>query len=425
MSKTRLLLLLLSLCVSARLFANCTLTIPASVSAPAAATTRNIPVQASCSWEITQVPFWVHVASGTSGNGDGTIVLELQRNAASIGRSGDLVVNGQTIVIRQQGVNSVYPDYNDDGKTDLFWRHAGGSPGIVFTSFMNGTATSGGRWITQEADPIWNAYPAYSWIGGSPSDMYWVGGHGPTRATITKYVLDGYGVADRGNVNSDAVIAGFIHYVENGVNHTQELFAGSDTPGGPVILYTDPNNPPVHTQPAGWELAAIADVDGNLRSDYLFRHSTDGRCFVALVDNLPNQLLPTTGVFHSEPNLQWQIVATGDVDGDGRADLIWRNTADGRIWTMLMNGSTWTPGAVVWTEPDPHWVLKGTGDFNGDGRADLLFRNDVNGIVFVVLLDGNAVAGAAIAHYEPDLHWRLVGPATTRSMLAANSSSEP
>ena len=34
----------------------------------------------------------------------------------------------------------------------------------------------------------------------------------------------------------------------------------------------------------------------------------------------------------------WTIVGTGDYDGDGKADILWRNTATGDTYLYLMNG---------------------------------------------------------------------------------------
>ena len=45
-------------------------------------------------------------------------------------------------------------------------------------------------------------------------------------------------------------------------------------------------------------------------------------------------------------NQSWQVAAVGDFDGDGRADLFWRNTSTGRnvIWK---SANAFTPQAVT------------------------------------------------------------------------------
>jgi hypothetical protein len=40
--------------------------------------------------------------------------------------------------------------------------------------------------------------------------------------------------------------------------------------------------------------------------------------------------------------LAWQIAQVGDVNGDGQADVIWRNGTSGTVAVWLMNGLTIT-----------------------------------------------------------------------------------
>ena len=40
----------------------------------------------------------------------------------------------------------------------------------------------------------------------------------------------------------------------------------------------------------------------------------------------------------AEPD--WKIVGNGDYDGDGNADILWRNSVTGQNWMYLMNGAT-------------------------------------------------------------------------------------
>ena len=43
----------------------------------------------------------------------------------------------------------------------------------------------------------------------------------------------------------------------------------------------------------------------------------------------------------------WKIAGVGDFDGDGKADILWRNTSTGQSSVYLMNGTAVLIGAVV------------------------------------------------------------------------------
>src|SRR5207237_3802375 len=70
----------------------------------------------------------------------------------------------------------------------------------------------------------------------------------------------------------------------------------------------------------------------------------------------------------------WTLAGTGDFNGDGKADLIWRNSTNGLFTEWQSNGNGFTPNTYV-GNVDTSWTLAATNDFNGDGKADLLWRN--------------------------------------------------
>lgn len=122
--------------------------------------------------------------------------------------------------------------------------------------------------------------------------------------------------------------------------------------------------------------AGVGDFDGDGHSQIVF-HSTWGHLYIG--DSVVNNRQPM--YFAYEPNRDWRIVGTGDFDGDGRSDILWRHATGGfnRIWRVLLAGQE--PPEVQALTPvlDPAWIVAGIGDFDGDGRSDILWRNTSTG----------------------------------------------
>src|SRR5438270_13189590 len=75
-----------------------------------------------------------------------------------------------------------------------------------------------------------------------------------------------------------------------------------------------------------------------------------------------------------------------DLNGDGKTDIVWRNTVSGQTVAWLMNGTAATSNALLMG--DPAWVVTAFADFNGDGKTDLVWRNTVSGQTAIWLMNG-------------------------------------
>jgi hypothetical protein len=145
--------------------------------------------------------------------------------------------------------------------------------------------------------------------------------------------------------------------------------------------------------------ARTNDFSGDGRSEILWRNTSSGQNQVWLSANSATQMAINT------VNPAWRVSGTGDFNGDGRGDILWRNSSTG-AGTMYLSGSSATQQAVA-TVSNQQWQAVGIGDFNGDGRSDVLWRNNASG-ANQVWLSGNNQTQLAIATVG-NLQWRVVG----------------
>ena len=74
---------------------------------------------------------------------------------------------------------------------------------------------------------------------------------------------------------------------------------------------------------------------------------------------------PATGVL---------LPGTGEFNGDGKTDILWRNYTTGETAVWLMDGTTPITGTSLGVVDPTTWDSS-IAEFNGDGKTNLLWRN--------------------------------------------------
>ncbi len=149
---------------------------------------------------------------------------------------------------------------------------------------------------------------------------------------------------------------------------------------------------------AGVKRWAQRDFDASNKADLLWRNAADGRHAVWLMNGV--EVIATGDLGVSAPDA---VTHTADLDGDGRQDLLVRDAASGVTGARIVNGTS-----VVLSAPllgDPAWKITHTGDFDGDGRSDLVWRNDGTGTTSLWLMNGAQFASGATLLV--DTHWKV------------------
>jgi serralysin len=144
-----------------------------------------------------------------------------------------------------------------------------------------------------------------------------------------------------------------------------------------------------------YNIVAISDFDGDHNADILFR-SISGADVNGLFEwkIVNNQLAAVPFQVGSAPPGA-HVVGIGDFNGDGTTDLLFRydqivgafQPGQLAMWLLNSQGALLVAPSTVGAPIAANWHVDGTGDLNGDGRSDIILR-DQDGQLRELLMNG-------------------------------------
>lgn len=324
-----------------------------------------------CSWTTVSNASWIAVTSGASRTGTNPITFSVGRNTSSAVRTGTINVGGQTFTVTQAGMvpqaASVH-DLNADGRSDVIWQNQ--ATGQLAAWSLNGRTVAATSYLSPDTvtDTNWKVVGSGDLNGDGYSDLVW---RNSATGDLFAWWMQGMQAMDWGPLS--------------------------------ISRIADPT----------WNIAAVGDLNGDGKSDLVWQNDVSGQLVAWFMDGYT-----VTSFTYLTPSavadVTWKIAGAGDMNGDGRADLVWHNQATGALFVWFMNGAT----VMAWGAPslpaiaDLTWKVRGVGDVNGDGRADLLWQNTATGGVVawymsdLTVLSFDFLSIPALA----DTNWRMVGP---------------
>lgn len=158
-----------------------------------------------------------------------------------------------------------------------------------------------------------------------------------------------------------------------------------DTQSGMVKVWAGFQGPPdseylLRTVKPGWVVAAITDIDGDGKADILWRYYStpanpspnpddNGVAFVWFMNGSAIDAISARG---GAP-VSWSLAGAADLHGNGRSDMVWVSPANAIRSITALPGRAFA-NELIGTVPAGYTLVR-LGDFDGDGKADLLFRN--------------------------------------------------
>jgi hypothetical protein len=321
--------------------------------------------------------------AGTAGvlwrNGAGLSAWNM--NGSSIVASGGVTYQGQALNPDSSWNVAGIADFNADGVADVLWRQNGGSLSLWQMSGSTVTAsnalTSNGSTVAPDAS--WNIAAVGDFNADGEAAILWRGGDN----SLLMWSMNG------ATVTADNAVT------------SQGSALAPDT---------------------SWSVAGVGDFNGDGYSDMVWRQSGGS---LALWDMQGSTVTSSSAVTYQgnslAPDASWSVAGVGDFNGDGPADMLWRQS-NSTLELWQMNNSTVTSSSTITYQgnpvalPDASWHVVEIGDFNGDGNSDILWRND-NGTIFEWLMNGSQLIASVAPSSQgnpvkPDGSWNVQGQPT-------------
>ena len=159
-----------------------------------------------------------------------------------------------------------------------------------------------------------------------------------------------------------------------------------------------------------------ADVNGDGKADIIWQNISNGTLATWFIDGVTvvgTEFLSISQV----TDLDWRIVGSGDVNGDGYADVVWQHQTQGSLAVWFLRGSQ-----VISTQflsidrvADTNWKIRGVGDTNGDGKADLIWQHQTEGWLAVWFMNGTQVLATQFLSVNrvTDTDWQVAAAGDT------------
>jgi alpha-tubulin suppressor-like RCC1 family protein len=295
-------------------------------------------------------------------------------------------------------------DFTGDLKSDILWRHA--TRGEVWLWPMDGAVKMAEWHVRTVGEPGWEVRGLGDQTGDGKADVLWRHTTGMlylwtmSEETIVAETYLGtvdpaYDIVGTGDYNGDGRSDILWRNLTNG-----EVWIWLMDGATPLSeVYIDRVDP-------AYIVKGVGDLDGDDKADIVW-HGAAGDVWVWLMNGTTRLSQSHVGTV---PDLTYQIQQVADFDGNGKADLLWWNTARGEVWIWLMNGPAKVSENYVGTVPDTGYRIVGTGDYNGDGKADILWHHATRGEVWVWLMNGVVKLSENYVGSVPDVGYQIVKP---------------
>ena len=302
------------------------------------------------------------------------------------------------------GPNIAGNDANGDGRGDVVWHQ--GSSGRMAAWTMNGLVRESSGMLTRDAVPGTDAQALGDLDGDRRLDIVW---RDQSTGAFSAWFMNGFAVSEATELSGPIGARWSLVAIEDLNDDARDdlIFLHGET--GEVRAWIMDGATRLETGVVGlapdMEFLGAGDLDADGAADLLWRDES-GAVHVWFMQGLivrVDSVVSTANAISAS----WKVVAVADLDGDQRADLVWRHQTRGDVVGWLMAGAVRRASATIAAGIATRWNVVDSSDFNGDGRGDLLWRDSITGDVHGWLMSGLTRSESGFVH-NASKSWLIV-----------------
>jgi hypothetical protein len=285
-------------------------------------------------------------------------------------------------------------DFNADGAKDLLWSHTGKSKMAIWLMAATHVLLPGAP-VPGPSGDAWRAVWATDFNADKMDDVRWLNAKSRETSIFlmagTDFLVpgpifpgppgDGWERVTSLDVNADDMADLAWH---NALTDAVEVWLMNGTE---VLLQG-----PEFYSPLGhdWIAPGVGDFNADGIDDFLWTNATTGSISIGLMNGTASLLQGP--VIPGPPGDGWGALLATGFNADGMDDVLWYNPITRMMEVWLMSGTELLlPGPEIPAPPGDGWALVAAGDVNADGQADVIWDNTKIHRFAVWLMNGTEV----------------------------------
>ena len=279
------------------------------------------------------------------------------------------------------------PSLNFVPSRDLVWRNK--ATGQVALWWMNGTQIAQNT-VIGSAGLNWRIIGAGNFTGNP--GILWVNSN---TGQLSVWTMSGSVVPAIANISVGGTgVTGTVQAIGNfHGNSTSDLIVHDSQTGG-TWMATNQGNLKFSLSFLGsvnpsWKIVGVADLAGTGTPQLIWQNASTRQLSPWFFSN---GSLVASHIISTIQAPGWKIMGFGAVNGHGKDDIVWQNTSSGAVTIWETNGQTVTstenpgdPGS-----PGAPWQLNRIAYLNSSGAGQIIWRNTANGSVWTWNVTGNS-----------------------------------